>query len=118
GGSLEGKRKPELLQQRQDPGFASNGRSTFLAARQPSVEGVPMDQRFRECLLDFIAQPGIEAEVRRTLAQHVLGRRCDLLDKIAADKTAFDGDRETPHQECLLTGTSTKQPRMSGGVCG
>ena len=85
---------------------------------KPCTEGIPVDQRVRERLLDFVAQPAIEAKVRRTLPRHVLRRGCDLLDKIAADQPALDRDREVRHQPFPFTGTSTKQPRISGGVCG
>jgi hypothetical protein len=77
-----------------------------------------VDQRIRERLLDFIAEPAIEPEVRRTLAWHVLRRRCDLLDEVGADQPAFYCGREARHQPRPFTGTSTKQPRISGGVCG
>src|SRR5205085_6873056 len=62
----------------------------------------PVKKRLRERLLDFIAEPAVEAEVRRALALHVLRRCRDLLDEIAADQPAFDCDCEAGHQSFFL----------------
>src|SRR5262245_3792197 len=82
---LEHETEAKLLQERDYPGLACDRGRAFLATRNASVEGVPVDQRLRKCLLDFIAEPCIQAEVRRTLARHVLRRGSDLLDEIAGN---------------------------------
>ena len=102
GGSLKCEREAEFLQQRQHPGFAGDGRRAFLPRAIRALKAFQWISASEKAVwISSLRRPSRPKSVG-TLARHLLRRRGDLLDEIAADQSALDRDSEVRHQPCPL----------------
>ena len=91
--------------------------AALLGDVEPALECVPEGARVGERRLNLVREAAADhAEIVGLLTGSLTGR--DLLEQVGREEPAFDLDRRVGHQRPPPAGSSTKQPRISGGSCG
>src|SRR6266545_1227410 len=117
-GALKPEPIAEPLQQRNNPPLARQGDGARLRVLAAAPEGVPKHADVGEGRLDLGAKAaGLDAEILRLLTLDAVVAERDTLDDVGGEETALDRDADPAHVS-PPAGSSTKQPRMSGGSCG